>query len=1043
VAAAFAIAGTVAAARFGAPPGPSDPEPPGYLMLVGSDAGDPVVSAGWGDVSHSMTFYIEVGDPGIGLDVDVYDPGLFDPSGGDAQLDVNLNPMGGTGIGEIRYILFAPDDSVLADVTWGSDTAATDRQYWSLHSDSTPDPGLYHLVIEMPETLGDTQDISIFGLRIPGHQVWSYNLTVGEAPATTLGDPMQGGATVSEPVNVHPLILQPSPGDDMFGPICGVQFVSYDMEANLNGEEPPVSTVTTRTGFSFPSNETPPSGDSRWLSVDLAGVDVGPLDSNDHGIWTWGVSALDGATDEDLFSNITPIDVNAFSFQLLDYGTGPRDFMNWPDVADRPPWVIFNSANPRRMYLPDDAWQPPARAYLGHSAEVIGGFPVVSADETSTLEVTVEIHNPHPFPLTGLMGETHVAPGAELTDPAITASNGVVAIATGRDISFSGDVAAGTTATFTYTLDIAPTMLGRGFLTGDGVDFVSLGTAATAAVYQTPYTNPLSFELPQEVLGPICQLEYEAVVPPCAPLAEIIPSEPLQTCPGTEVTLDASGSSIFNCDSIGGVPIHQWSVNGMIVEAFPDADPVRVVTPFANDEWTFEIACSTDPSGCIDAASVTFDLYEAPVVDAGLDRDLCLGDSADLEALVMSVNPPVTGFLWTTDPPGEDGDGATTEMVTVSPTRATTYTFSATDAQGCVGTGSVVITVRDPQPVVTPPSAEICPGEGVELVADAGWAGYEWSSNPGGLTGDGSTADRVTAMDVGATWTLTVTDDMGCTGQVSVDVTQAPGPTPVVTPANPQFCTGGNIGLVGEPGFVDYTRTTEPAGLPGHLETTPNIVATELGATYTLTVTDARGCTGSTSVTTSEKPPISPVITPQDPEICGPGDSVVLAGEPGMLSYSWSTSPGGLPGDGETTESIVASAAGEYTLMVTDTQNCTGSAMVTVVASPDEVPGPLGPSLRVEKSGDDDLRLSWIDIDDPVSGFDVVSYDCDTGVDRICDQDPDRMTLDALGTNPPGVPVGVQEFIASNRQRTASFLVYWKVRGLSPCSSQPGPYDTP
>ena len=1042
-AAALSIAGAAAAAQFGAPPGPSGGDPPGWLMLVNADTGDPVVSDGWGDVAHSMTFYIEVADTSRGLDVEIYDPGLFDPAGGNAQLDVNLDPRAGDGIGEIRYILFAPDDTVLADVTWGSDTPATDRAFWSLYSDMRPDAGLHHLVVEIPPSVEDTQDIAVFGLRVRGHQVWSYNLTVGEAPATTLGDPKQGGATVSEPVTVHPYVMQPSPAGDAFGPVCGLQFVSYDMEAAVPGIEPPVATITTRTGFSFPSDETPPSGDSRWLGVDLGGVDVGPLDSNDHGIWSWGVSQLDGADLEDLFSNITPIDVNAYSLQLLDYGAADRDFMSWPDVPDRPPWVLFNPDGPRRMYLPADDWSAPARAYLGHSAEIVGGFPVVSAGETSTLEVTVVIDNPHPYELTNLVGVTSVAPGPELTDPMVTAATGVVAIAAGRRIDFTGDVAPMTTASFTYRVDVTPAMLGRGFVTGDGVDFVSEMTAPTVATYDTPYTDPFSFELPEEVLGPICQLEYEAIVPPCAARAEIVPSEPLQTCPGTEVTLDASGSEIFNCDDVGGVPIYQWSVNGMIIDAFPDADPVRLVTPFANDEWTFEIACSTEPADCIDAATIVFDLYEAPVVDAGADRAICAGDSTDLEATVMTANPPASDFLWTTDPPGEDGDGATDAMIGVSPTQTTTYTFSTVDAQGCRGEGSVVVTVRSPQPIITPPQAELCPGGSVELVGDDGWASYEWSSEPPGLPGDGSTGRSVVVSDLGAVWTLTVTDDQGCVGQATAEVVTAPGPSPTVTPNPPQLCVGGTVGLVGEAGFVEYLWSTNPGGLSGDGATTPNVVAEQIGAEYTLTVTDEQGCTGSTTVTLELKPPFEPEITPPNPELCGPGDEALLTGEAGFVSYLWSTMPPGLPGDGSTDPSLLASMEGTYTLEVLDTEGCTGTAAVTVTASPDMVPGPLGPSLRVEKSGADDLRLSWTDIADPVSGYDPVSLDCDTDSDGACDQDPEDTVLDALPTAPPGVAPGTEEWIATAAQRTSSFLVFWKVRGLSPCSSQPGPFLTP
>jgi len=273
-------------------------------------------------------------------------------------------------------------------------------------------------------------------------------------------------------------------------------------------------------------------------------------------------------------------------------------------------------------------------------------------------------------------------------------------------------------------------------------------------------------------------------------------------------------------------------------------------------------------------------------------------------------------------------------------------------------------------------------------------------------------------------------------------VTAAPDLAPVITPAVPQFCPGGSLGLVGEPGFVLYAWSTTPPGLPGDGATTPNVVASDLGATYTLTVTDARGCTGATSVTTSEKPPFEPPIAPPSPEICGT-DPVTLTGGAGYVEYHWSTVPAGLPGDGATTRSIVTDQVGTYVLEVVDTEACHGTAQVDVVASSDTVPGPVGPTLRAEKSGTTDLRVTWADIADPVSGYELLSLDCDADLDGTCDTDPTVATLAGSPTTSAVELPGVQEHVESGGLQRASWLVFYKVRALSPCSATPGPFYTP
>src|SRR5207249_3034631 len=112
---------------------------------------------------------------------------------------------------------------------------------------------------------------------------------------------------------------------------------------------------------------------------------------------------------------------------------------------------------------------------------------------------------------------------------------------------------------------------------------------------------------------------------------------------------------------------------------------------------------------------------------------------------------------WSSNPAGRPGDGSTTASVRVSEP-GVTWTCTVTDDAGCTGTGSVTTTVAPPLiPAIAPANPEACPGQGVPITADPGYAGYSWSSaqDPGV---NGATTATVTASIVGATYTVTVTD---------------------------------------------------------------------------------------------------------------------------------------------------------------------------------------------------------------------------------------------------------------------------------------------
>jgi len=107
---------------------------------------------------------------------------------------------------------------------------------------------------------------------------------------------------------------------------------------------------------------------------------------------------------------------------------------------------------------------------------------------------------------------------------------------------------------------------------------------------------------------------------------------------------------------------------------------------------------------------------------------------------------------------------------------------------------------------------------------------------------------------------------------------------------------------------------------------------------YTVTVTDATNCNITASVTINEPPQLTVSIQNVVQTLCGVNNGsaeAVAAGGTGTLSYSWNTTPvqitpiaGNLP-------------PGLYTVVVTDANNCTTTATVTINPSTSPVVTPL------------------------------------------------------------------------------------------------------
>jgi gliding motility-associated-like protein len=261
----------------------------------------------------------------------------------------------------------------------------------------------------------------------------------------------------------------------------------------------------------------------------------------------------------------------------------------------------------------------------------------------------------------------------------------------------------------------------------------------------------------------------------------------------------------------------------------------------------------------------------------------------------LNVSPFFNNVLWNT--------GETGTSIQVSATG--TYSVTVTGSNGCFDVDQVEVTERIPDPPQISGVLAICSGEQTTLDAGAGYNTYKWSSGPTTRTINVSTA---------GTYSVTVTDAFGCSTQGSVTVTENVKPQPVLTGLT-TFCTGAINLLDAGPGFAAWLWSTG--------ETTQTIEVL-ISGTYQVTVTSAAGCTGTAQLNVTALPAPNPQIT-GNLEFCEGGSTTLNAGN-NFFSYEWSTGTSG--------QTLVVSTSATYTVTVTNSIGCPGTASVEVIVHP-------------------------------------------------------------------------------------------------------------
>lgn len=319
----------------------------------------------------------------------------------------------------------------------------------------------------------------------------------------------------------------------------------------------------------------------------------------------------------------------------------------------------------------------------------------------------------------------------------------------------------------------------------------------------------------------------------------------------------------------------------------------------------------TDANGCTITSNYTI-TQPTPLVLGLVQTNVSCAGGSDGTATV-TISGGTAGYTYNWSPSGGSSANATGLI-------AGTYTVTVTDANACTVTSSVIITEPTVVTAITNSTNETCDylnNGTANIVVSGGTPGYTYLWSPGGMA-----TSSVTGLAAG-TYTVIATDSKGCPVTSFITITEPPTLT-VVLNSTPVSCFGGSDGAVSASpagGTAGYSYSWSPGG--STLSTVPGVIA----GTYTVTITDANGCT--TTGTTIVTEPVAPlsnteVITNVS---CFGGNNgsiaVTTAGGTSPYTYLW------LPG-GQTTSGISGQIAGTYTVTVTDFNNCQLTSTYTI-----------------------------------------------------------------------------------------------------------------
>lgn len=333
-----------------------------------------------------------------------------------------------------------------------------------------------------------------------------------------------------------------------------------------------------------------------------------------------------------------------------------------------------------------------------------------------------------------------------------------------------------------------------------------------------------------------------------------------------------------------------------------------------------------DADSCPQQYTFTIDEPEALQLNPSVLNDIsCYGGSDGSATVVVFGGSGPYHFNWT---------NGSADSIAIGLSKGN-YGVTVTDAQGCQDSTSLQIDEPTPLEAFAIVDSVNCHGTATGeafVQINGGTPGYsvQWDAAAGGAT-----TPLVQNLPAG-TYQVLVTDANNCQVQ-AVAVLQEPPPLTVDATATHLSCKGS----------ADGTATASASGgTPGYTylwsNNDPNPTTTGLNAgDYTVTATDSKGCTATTTLSVVEPVGLSISFVKTDVSCFGAADGQITAtigGGTPPYSYNWN----GTPGD-STLEDL---PTGQYCLTVTDAHGCTAEDCIGI-----QQPDALQISATIQHAG--------------------------------------------------------------------------------------------
>ena len=349
---------------------------------------------------------------------------------------------------------------------------------------------------------------------------------------------------------------------------------------------------------------------------------------------------------------------------------------------------------------------------------------------------------------------------------------------------------------------------------------------------------------------------------------------------------------------------------------------------------TLYVSDSTGTCGNIDSAKITINVADAPALQTTSTPVFCNGGSNGTATVTASGgNTPYT-YLWNNGQTNATANGLT----------AGSYSVTVTNSYGC--SSNAVSNVTQPNVLsVNASFTNVSCNGGSNGTATAtvtgGTAPYTYTWLPGGFT-----TSSVSGLSIGS-YTVSVKDSLQCTTTATVNITQPPALAITASVTNAGCSqSNGSITVTGSGGFAPYSWSWA-GGQP-----TATITGLAAG-TYTVTMQDLNLCTHTIPVSVANATgPVASIIA-VDVSCNGLNDgtaTITTTGGNLPFTYLWS--------NGQTTPTATNLSAGLYSVLVTDSHNCSATASTSISEPPLLIANAVGTSPSCDGFADGSVQAS-------------------------------------------------------------------------------------